>query len=67
MGGDGTRSGWLADDGRFLDGPAAASTVDWRIADVAAGDLIVLGETGQGLGLQIIKPYTAEVPYAARD
>lgn len=43
VGDDGTRSGWLADDGRFLDGPAAASTVDWRIADVAAGDIIVLG------------------------
>ena len=51
VGDDGTRSGWLADDGRFLDGPAAASTVDWRIAEVAAGDSIVLGE-GPNLVLQ---------------
>lgn len=43
VGDDGTRSGWLADDGRFLNGPAAATTVDWRIADVAPGDIIVLG------------------------
>ena len=43
VGDDGTRSGWLADDGRFLKGPAAATTVDWRIADMCPGDIIVLG------------------------
>ena len=41
---DGTRSGWLADDGRRLEAFAGAAAIDWRTADCGPGDVIVLGE-----------------------
>ena len=43
---DGTRSGWLADDGRRLQALSGAVAIDWRTADCAPGDVIVLGAYG---------------------
>ncbi len=44
VGVDGTRSGWLADDGRRLEAFAGAAAIDWRTADCGPGDVVVLGE-----------------------
>ena len=44
VGQDGTRSGWLADDGRRLEAFAGAAAIDWRTADCGPGDVVVLGE-----------------------
>lgn len=47
MGRDGTRSGWLTDNGASLAGQVGAAAVDWRVADCMPGDVVVLGECGR--------------------
>lgn len=42
VGKDGTRSGWLTDNGAALAAQAGAC-VDWRVADCRPGDVVVLG------------------------
>jgi hypothetical protein len=42
VGKDGTRSGWLSDNGAAL--AAEVGAVDWRVADCGPGDIVVLGE-----------------------
>jgi hypothetical protein len=42
VGKDGTRSGWLTDDGGALAGQAGGP-VDWRVAECGPGDVVVLG------------------------
>jgi hypothetical protein len=41
VGKDGTRSGWLSDNGALL--AADVGAVDWRVADCGPGDIVVLG------------------------
>jgi hypothetical protein len=45
VGKDGTRSGWLSDNGALL--AADVGAVDWRVADCGPGDIVVLGEAAQ--------------------
>ena len=45
VGKDGTRSGWLSDNGASL--AADVGAVDWRVADCGPGDIVVLGEAAQ--------------------
>lgn len=43
VGSDGTRSGWLSDNGEVLSAAAEGVEVDWRVADCRPGDVVVLG------------------------
>lgn len=43
VGKDGTRSGWLTDNGASLAGQVGAAAVDWRVANCMPGDVVVLG------------------------
>ena len=49
VGKDGTRSGWLSDNGALL--AADVGVVDWRVADCGPGDVVVLGEAAQRRGV----------------
>lgn len=42
VGGDGTSSGWLSDDGSKLSELLAKHSIDWRTADMRAGDVVIL-------------------------
>lgn len=43
VGSDGTRSGWLSDNGAALSAACGGMEVDWRVADCRPGDIVVLG------------------------
>lgn len=43
VGSDGTRSGWLSDNGAALSSAAGDIEVDWRIGDCRPGDVVILG------------------------
>lgn len=45
---DGTRSGWLSDNGASLAQEVGAAAVDWRVADCGPGDIVVLGALRHG-------------------
>lgn len=46
VGKDGTRSGWLSDNGAELGGAAGGAEIDWRVADCHPGEVVILGEHG---------------------
>lgn len=45
VGSDGTRSGWLSDNGAALSSAAEGIEVDWHIGDCSPGDVVILGES----------------------